>query len=727
MPEIFEPFSWNLDDLLKNKIFNIPIYQRPYSWEKHHVETLLNDILASFVQQENSNIMKKYYLGNFILFETNKKISNNRLSVYEIIDGQQRMTSLVIMLLSIYSLLKLYVTKTNLSEEKKYSINKKIDDLKNYLWKQEKKINNKDIRSLNLNSIEKSFFIELFDECFDNVVEIKKFSKRNNINKFEKLILENFKYFYDNLDKKFNNKIESFLDFIDYLLNDLEFIVIIAKCEIGEVFSIFESINSKGKRLEEIDLFKSFIFSELDKKDYDEYFKIWGNLTINTNDNLYNYFSIYIKSFIKFYKNDIKINNFKDICDLDLIKYFSVDSKKEAIKKLLKDMEQKITIYNYIQSLNEFYDNDFLKLDSKIKFNFNIMQLFKYEHPKAIFFRLFVEFSKGDIDKKDLGDICETIATFLLKYLAIRNIPSKEIIAVFAQIMNNIFTNKKVVFENIKYYIYKELKNNYIEEENIKDLIMKLDYYSDEKYRNLTKVFLSLYEMHKHKGRAESIYDRAYDFLKSIMQSKLTKKEIDHIMPQNPNKNDEKFKYFKNINGTLSLKTGHDFDKSSVFNGMNYDSFIKEILNDIGNLDIIYKDENIKKNNEISSFNSYSQIKERKNEIIDVVLKYLFKEKFDINEYEKNLPISTSKTKKMSIKEMIEKNILKPGTILCIIKKDLSDGELLKNGNILYKNQELSLNQWAILITGKKSINAYAYTVIKGEKETLDIKREKYI
>ena len=76
----------NLKQIEISKIFNedtyiIPIYQRNYAWEEKEIYQLLDDIISA---EEN------YYLGTLIV---NKKDDNN----YEVIDGQQRLTTLYLL------------------------------------------------------------------------------------------------------------------------------------------------------------------------------------------------------------------------------------------------------------------------------------------------------------------------------------------------------------------------------------------------------------------------------------------------------------------------------------------------------------------------------------------------------------------------------------------------------------------------------------------------------
>jgi len=76
------------------KCYEIPVYQRAYSWEKENWKTLLDDLLEQV--RGNNN----YFFGNLLLEE----ISKNRK--YEIIDGQQRITTLTIFIRSLLNVLK---------------------------------------------------------------------------------------------------------------------------------------------------------------------------------------------------------------------------------------------------------------------------------------------------------------------------------------------------------------------------------------------------------------------------------------------------------------------------------------------------------------------------------------------------------------------------------------------------------------------------------------------
>lgn len=65
------------------------MYQRPYSWEKEQIDTLLKDIFNAF----KFDTREGYYTGNIIVYDKNEKIEGH-IAKYDIINGQQRIAVL---------------------------------------------------------------------------------------------------------------------------------------------------------------------------------------------------------------------------------------------------------------------------------------------------------------------------------------------------------------------------------------------------------------------------------------------------------------------------------------------------------------------------------------------------------------------------------------------------------------------------------------------------------
>lgn len=92
-----------IKDLLSNKDrYLIPLYQRNYSWGKDEIEQLINDIYIA------SNLNKNYYIGSLVVYKDRE--------YYEVIDGQQRLTTINILNAAFYKINNInYQLGSNLS------------------------------------------------------------------------------------------------------------------------------------------------------------------------------------------------------------------------------------------------------------------------------------------------------------------------------------------------------------------------------------------------------------------------------------------------------------------------------------------------------------------------------------------------------------------------------------------------------------------------------------
>ena len=86
----------------KLALYNIPNYQRPYSWEEANINDFLNDIYSE---------SDGYYIGNILFIKKDNGEFPYNLS-YEVVDGQQRITSLALIYLAIsYTFFRFYIMR----------------------------------------------------------------------------------------------------------------------------------------------------------------------------------------------------------------------------------------------------------------------------------------------------------------------------------------------------------------------------------------------------------------------------------------------------------------------------------------------------------------------------------------------------------------------------------------------------------------------------------------
>lgn len=81
-----ESLDRRIDQLLKGNTFVIPRFQREYSWEPDHVTEFWTDL--------NNNMSESYFIGSMVVFSTGR-------SALAVVDGQQRLTTITILLCAI--------------------------------------------------------------------------------------------------------------------------------------------------------------------------------------------------------------------------------------------------------------------------------------------------------------------------------------------------------------------------------------------------------------------------------------------------------------------------------------------------------------------------------------------------------------------------------------------------------------------------------------------------
>lgn len=179
---------WKLEDLFEC-IYNVPVYQRPYSWDIEQIQVLLDDIHEAYVAPDNED---GYYTGNLIIFDRNDKI-NGLILKYDIIDGQQRITTFSLILLAIYCKAK----SDDINDDT-------VDAVKRALWKKIKREYQREYPVITLNSIEKKCFSDIFDKAYDDPNKILDYCETyKTSSKFENRVINNFKHIYNYLNEKY--------------------------------------------------------------------------------------------------------------------------------------------------------------------------------------------------------------------------------------------------------------------------------------------------------------------------------------------------------------------------------------------------------------------------------------------------------------------------------------------------------------------------------------------
>lgn len=267
----------NFNTIIGNgKSYEVPIYQRDYSWDKEDWEDLWNDI------EEIPND-KQHYMGYLVL----QTISDADQS-FMIIDGPQRITTLSLLSLAVIFILKEWSESGIESENnmKRYD-----EEVKRYIGNfstSNLTISPKLKLNRNNNDFYKSWLVAL-----------RKPSAITKLKPSQKLLYRGFEYFYTQLKEKFchNKNGAELTEFLERTVgNGLAFTQILVQNDV-DAFKVFETLNARGVKLSTADLLKNYLFSQAAKRgqmELDEAEIRWQNIvdSLRTGD-----LTVYIRHF----------------------------------------------------------------------------------------------------------------------------------------------------------------------------------------------------------------------------------------------------------------------------------------------------------------------------------------------------------------------------------------------------------------------------------------------
>ncbi len=237
----------NLREILESKKYSIDYFQREYKWQRKHMEQLLIDLEEAFLDsyQEGDNISNvsdynSYFMGPIILCE--------KSGVMSIIDGQQRLTSLTLILIYI----------NNLQRERE-----DLEPVDNMIFSRKHGRN-----SFNIDVEERKDVLEALykGDNFDTSETINH-SIINTVDRYNDIK----ELFPENLE---NAKLPLF---IDWLKEKLVFVEILAYSD-KNAYTIFETMNDRGYNLTPSEMLKGFLLSKVEDEDeLQELNSIWRN------------------------------------------------------------------------------------------------------------------------------------------------------------------------------------------------------------------------------------------------------------------------------------------------------------------------------------------------------------------------------------------------------------------------------------------------------------------
>lgn len=478
-----------ITDIFNNEVeYIIPNFQRPYSWGYSQCYQLYSDIFDSFEKNE------EFFLGNIVTASSQQNTDS-----FQLIDGQQRITTL---LLWIKALFLLYAEKFK-SEH---------GGLKKALYKE-------DWESGKLRRRLTSDILETKDDDLIEIILSENFKQEQlielynkNINKIENKIEDkeiknkfemNFIYFYywSKIDYKNNLK-----EFIIYLLKKVMLLPMQLNADntdeaINKALRIFETINNRGMDLADSDILKAKIYALAIKDNNGPLFiKKWIELRENLE-----VINLKIDDIFRYYLHIIRGKEKLTTSEIGLRDFFTLEHysplKIKNYNDILDDLYNIVFVYEYI--------DEKIKEKSEISKWLQVIENYTNQYPKiALVVFLFYKYKKtGNFNYEEIIiDFCKNI----IRYIYYRGATST--------IKNEIYTIIKNIAWDIELekYEYDLTINFFNSMGRLKKGFALLSYYldNDEDISNLTFNRLVTYSDKDFKDyEIEEIYDCLGNFI----------------------------------------------------------------------------------------------------------------------------------------------------------------------------------------------------------------------
>lgn len=364
---------WLFSDVLeKNKrVFKVPVYQRNYDWSNIECEKLFQDIMKA--NERNC----QHFTGTIVYIDDIN--GGSGLNEVLIIDGQQRITTMYILLKALYDAAK----SVSVCIENKNEIENEIKEVMfNRHCDEKYKVKLKPVKSDN------EQLILLIKDKRD------KMDKNSNVYK-------NYMTFKKVIEKTLSTGLE--LNDILSGIKKLEIVeIILDKMQGDAPQQIFESINSTGLELSLADLIRNYLLMDDDKQDqlYEDY---WVEIEKNVGyRNLEDFFINFLNSQIS---KSVNTKNayqlFKENCEENNLTH------EEALKNLRRTSKY----YGAFIGERKYYSD-------KITKYLNAFYTIKQTTILPLLFRIFNDYENKNIDETTLCKVLEYLLTYLIRITA---------------------------------------------------------------------------------------------------------------------------------------------------------------------------------------------------------------------------------------------------------------------------------------------------------------------
>ena len=340
--------------------FLIPEYQRPYSWSDDEIITLFDDLWDFSIDHTKPNGAKSYFLGSVVSYTED--------GLRQIIDGQQRITSLFLLLRAIYA-------KLESEENKTPEVTNFINKIAPALWEVEEINGNVHKDQILLRS---DVVSDSGNELLRQILETGT-TRENATDNYSK----NFNKFTELYSKKAIESPNQIYHFINALLNYTILLPIDADDQ-ETALTIFNTLNNRGLPLSDADIFKSYLYKRLDGSDKKLFIEKWKCLESDAEkakesiQSLFYYHMFYLRA----KERDEKTTT------PGVRKYFLEKGKDRLTPQVIDDLAESLHLWEVVNRRQELEDEPWSK-NMDIRKTLDILSSYTNEfwkYPVSIFY-----------------------------------------------------------------------------------------------------------------------------------------------------------------------------------------------------------------------------------------------------------------------------------------------------------------------------------------------------
>ncbi|MCQ2787969.1 DUF262 and DUF1524 domain-containing protein [Helicobacter pylori] len=414
--------------------FVIPIYQRLYSWKKEQCEQLWDDI----IKIGGNDKANGHFIGSILYVQDS--VYTTKHNEFLIIDGQQRLTTITLLLIAL---------RNHLSEE--------VEILEKF---SRKKIENRYLINRDEDG-DKKFRLILSESDKDTLLSLIDKNKRKPSEPSVK-IMENFKLFEEWINKN-TDKLEAIFKGLEKLI----IVEISLEREKDDPQLIFESMNSKGIELTQTDLIRNYIVMETEvEKQEDFYNQYWRAMEedFKQNETLFN----------RFVRHYLTIKTGKIPKEKRVYEAFKDYQQKEGIEieDLLKDLQKYCGYFCRIAFKKEA-DKD---LNKALSFLVDLEMDVVY----PLLLELYSDYNDGVLSKQDFIPIIALTESYLCRR-AVCGLGSKGLNKIFPSFTKKI--NKDQYLESIEAHFLslEKTTGKFPKDSEFRDSFITIDFYKLQK------------------------------------------------------------------------------------------------------------------------------------------------------------------------------------------------------------------------------------------------------